>query len=165
MSKAFTRESDDLPESLTPVRRSPLPVGVKNLITAGGLKRLQDELATLERFPQGAADSMEASSPSQTRLRRIGELRAILETAVIAPSPAPHDDRVRFGARVKIRESNGNIVEYRIVGVDEIDLADENISWRSPLASALLNKRAGERVLVRLPAGQQHLEILNFSYD
>ncbi len=151
MSKAFTRETDDLPER--PVLRrqaNSLPPGVKNYFTPDGLDRLHREMEELAAEPE---------SPSVRQ--RIFEIQQILETAATAPSPpAPPWDQVLFGATVTVRDQRGEETSYRIVGVDEADMDRNWISWLSPLAKALLKARVGDRVRFNTPGGRQNLEIL-----
>jgi transcription elongation factor GreB len=52
-----------------------------------------------------------------------------------------------------------------IVGVDEIDLNRNYISWVSPLARALMKAAPGDCVVVRAPAGTETLEILEVRYQ
>ena len=51
-----------------------------------------------------------------------------------------------------------------IVGVDEIDLANGKISWRSPLARALIGKNAGDQVILRAPEKEEIIEIKSVEY-
>jgi transcription elongation factor GreB len=48
--------------------------------------------------------------------------------------------------------------------VDESDPEQGAISWISPLAKALLSRRAGDKVKFRIPAGEDELEILSVHY-
>jgi transcription elongation factor GreB len=82
----------------------------------------------------------------------------------VAPPTAP-EDRVRFGATVMVRERSGEESCYRIVGVDETDVDRGWVSWLSPIAKALLNARLGDRVKMRLPAGEKELEITRVAYE
>jgi len=67
---------------------------------------------------------------------------------------APTDPgRVFFGAWVTIEDEDGSSRLYRIVGADESDLERGYISIDSPVARALLGKRAGDEVTVRVPKG------------
>ncbi len=59
-------------------------------------------------------------------------------------------DKVFFGAWVKLEQADGQEVEYRIVGPDEIDAAEENISMDSPLAKALLKHGVGDEIQIKL---------------
>ena len=65
---------------------------------------------------------------------------------------------VRFGSTVSVVQ-NGSPETYRIVGVDEIDLDRDHISWLSPLARALMGRRAGDKITFRAPAGPQEISI------
>ena len=65
---------------------------------------------------------------------------------------------------VTVREA-GTEARYRIVGVDEVDFDRGWVSWLSPIAKALLNKRIGERVRLRTPGGEKELEILTVAWE
>ena len=52
-----------------------------------------------------------------------------------------------------------------VVGVDEVDLDRRYISWRSPLARALMNSGQGDEVVLRAPGGTEKLEILEVRYQ
>jgi transcription elongation factor GreB len=53
----------------------------------------------------------------------------------------------------------------RIVGLDEIDLDRNHISWKSPLARALLKSGPGDRVVLHAPGGTEPLRILDVRYE
>jgi len=85
--------------------------------------------------------------------RRIRYLQKRLpELKMVSEKPAS-SDRVFFGATVSLKEENESIQVYRIVGADELDLADHYISIDSPLARALLKCEAGQHVTVQVPGG------------
>lgn len=155
MSKAFTREDDDAPES--PAATRPLSAalgGVPNYLTPDGANRLRAELAEL----QPRAEAGDASvAPRAARLRQI------LASAIVVPPP-PDPSKIAFGARVRVRDAQGADETYRLVGVDEIELHDDAMSWRSPLAKALVGARSGAKVRVRLPAGDTELVIVAVTY-
>ncbi len=71
---------------------------------------------------------------------------------------------IRFGARVKLRDSSGER-QYRILGADETNAERGWISIDSPVARAVLGKRAGDIVTAPLPEGDELLEILEVGYD
>ena len=169
MSKAFTREDDASGEPILRPQPSPLPPGVKNYLTADGARRLQDELNRLiqaER-PRAAAltDVDAAKRELQIVDQRIAYLGQSLQSAEIVNPPSALEDVVRFGATVNVRNRAGEQSQYRIVGIDETDLDKNWVSWRSPIARALLNARAGQRVKFRFPAGEDELEIVDVSYE
>jgi len=170
MSKAFTRESDDLPEAPVVSRqRSPLPPGAKNYLTPDGARRLREELDRLVQVerPRHATspDNPEARRQLHVLDQRIYYLQRSLQSAVVVAPPSVPEAGVRFGANVTVRDRSGGELRYRIVGVDETDIDRGWVSWLSPVAKALLNARPGERVRFELPSGQEELEILSFSYE
>ena len=170
MSKAFTRESDDLPEPPVSRRAAPaLPPGVKNYLTPAGAQRLREELERLVQAerPQAAAalDAPDGRQRLQVLDQRIAQLRESLESAEIVPPPAGPVDRVRFGATVTVCDRTGVESRYRLVGVDETDIDRGWVSWRSPIARALLNARPGQRVQFCFPSGEEELEIMGIAYE
>jgi transcription elongation factor GreB len=169
MSKAFTRESDDLPDAPVVARqRSPLPPGAKNYLTPDGERRLRQELEQLVQVERprlvASIDSPEAKHQLQVLGQRIDYLQRSFECAVVVPPANVPGAGVRFGANVTVRDSSGSESRYRIVGVDETDIDKGWVSWLSPIAKALLNARLGERVRFELPSGQEELEILSISF-
>ena len=170
MSKAFTRESDDLPDrTARPPLPSLLPPGVKNYLTPNGARRLQEELNRLVEVerPKAAAapDGSVTRQQIETLDQRIHHLRQCLHAAEIVPPPAAPWDQVRFGATVTVRDGNGIESRYRIVGVGEADAERGWVSWLSPIAKALLNAKLRQRVRFKFPTGEELLEIVNISYE
>jgi transcription elongation factor GreB len=163
VSKAFTRESDDAPEAPRLRPAAPLPPGVKNYITPEGERRLRGELERLLQVERPQA----AGLKSQLHLadQKINQIQQQLQSAEVVLPPAPPWDRVRFGATITVRDRCGVQTRYRIVGVDETDLDRDWVSWRSPVAKALLNARPGQWVRFRVPAGEQELEIIAIAYE
>ena len=158
MSKAFTREDDDAPEPVAPLRASSaLPPGAKNYVTADGAERFRAELARLieQRAAAGKVEDV-----SRTREQRIAELQEILATAEVVGTDATAADQVRFGMTVTVREADGEKTRYRIVGVEEADFERGAVSWLSPIARALMNARPGQRVTFQSPAGERKLEVV-----
>ena len=169
MSKAFTRESDDAPElPIRPRRPSPLPPGARNYLTAGGAQSLREELNRLLHIDQprlAASNDEDAKRQLQALNERIEQLQQSLHSAVVVTPPSMPDDRVRFGATVTVRNQGGDESRYRIVGVYETDIDRDWVSWLSPIAKALLNARLGERVRIKLPGGEEQLEIVGVVYE
>ena len=152
MSKAFTNE-DDSEENFAPPR-APLPPGTQNYITAEGAAKIRAELDRLLEAKRNLnSDSINRSTIDS----RIQHLQNLVQTFVVVERA--ESDLVRFGSEVTVNQ-NGMEERYRIVGVDEIDLAKDHISWLSPLARALMAKRAGDEVEFRAPSGVQRLKIL-----
>jgi transcription elongation factor GreB len=159
VSKAFTRESDENESVVLPVR-APLPAGVKNYVTPAGAQRLSDELDSLLAAISPSGPGRE---PDHLREARIRQLQTIIPTLSIAEPPAERDT-IRFGASVKLKRQ-GEVENYRLVGIDETDIDRNEISWLSPLGKVLVGKRAGDHVSFRSPAGLEELTILSITYD
>jgi transcription elongation factor GreB len=154
----------------------------KNYITPGGYRRLHDELTRLwkvERPPvvntvawaAGNGDRSENGDYiyGKRKLReidrRIRYLSKTLDRAVVVDNAGKTHERVRFGATVTIADESGDEREVTIVGVDELEVGDARVSWRSPLARALLTAKVGDTVTVRAPRGPERLEIIALRYD
>jgi transcription elongation factor GreB len=168
MSKAFLKESDleDEPD-LAP--RPVLPVGAKNYITPEGARALRARLEhLLNRLrPSLVSDSSNPEKKAQLQRldRQIRTVEQSLRSAEIVLPPESADGRIRFGATVTLREPDQSLSTYRIVGVDEMDLERNWISWISPLAGALLGSSKGGRVSFRTPSGPRELEVVDVVYE
>ena len=149
--------------------------------TPEGARRLREELDQLWRVERPAVTRSVAESAAQgdrsenaeytygkRRLREIDRrvrfLRGRLDGLVVV-SEAPADrTRVFFGAWVTVEEDTGEVRRHRIVGPDEFDREPGYISMDSPLGRALLGKRVGDAVDVRLPAGAVSVAITAIDY-
>jgi transcription elongation factor GreB len=181
MSKAFTRETDadDDDEDLGAPK---LPAGSKNYITRAGHDRLRAELLQLldvERpkmveIVHWAASNGDRSENGdylygKKRLReidrRIRFLTRRLDIAlVVDPSLHHGKEQAYFGATVRYASEDGSETTVTILGIDEVDSAQGQISWVSPVAQALLKASVGDEVRLRTPAGWETLELLEVSY-
>lgn len=154
----------------------------KNYITPAGYRRLQDELARLwkvERPAMVATVAWAAGNGDRSENgdyiygkrklreidRRIRYLAKTLDGAVVVDNSGRAGERVHFGATVTVLYETGTEREVTIVGVDELDSSDARVSWRSPLARALLTAKVGDTVTLRAPRGPERLEILAVRYD
>ena len=169
MSKAFTREDDDQPDRLAALPRPVLPPGAKNYLTRDGATRFEAELRNLAEVERPVLAALAPAEPEAAmklaRLdRRIRQLQEILQSAVVVDPPA-EQDQVRFGATIEVRDAAGELDRYRIVGVDEIDLDRGWISFLSPLARALMNKKVGEKVRFGPGTAPRVLEILRVEFE
>jgi transcription elongation factor GreB len=155
---------------------------VKNYITPAGFRRLQEELARLWKVERPAivttvawaagngdrsenGDYIFGKKKLREIDRRIRYLSKSLDRAVVVDNSAKALRQVRFGATVTILDETGDEREVTIVGVDELDAGDARVSWRSPLARALLAARVGDTVTVRAPRGPARLAIVAVRYD
>jgi len=176
MQKGFTRK----PPADVPGTR------VKNYITPSGLQRLKEEhhfLLTRERPAVTRVVSWAASNGDRSenadyqygkrRLRQIdGRIRFLtkrIDAAEVVDPEAPRSGRaatrVFFGATVRYADAAGTEREVSIVGVDEVDLDRNHISWVSPLARALMKSSPGDSVVLRAPGRTEQLQILEVRYQ
>jgi transcription elongation factor GreB len=158
----------------------------KNYITPSGLQRLRDELRFLLARERPAVTQVVAWAASngdrsenadyqynKRRLRQIdGRIRFLtkrIDAAEVVDPEAPRAGRaarqVFFGATVRFANAAGTERIVRIVGLDEIDLDRSHISWKSPLARALMKSGPGDRVVLRAPGGTEPLQILEVRYE
>src|SRR5689334_15648265 len=111
---------------------------IKNYITPGGYRRLQDELAHLWKVDRpdivktltwaaGNGDRSENADYHYAKRklreidRRIRYLSKSLDRAVIVNNAGKTHERVHFGATVTFQYESGEEREVTIVGVDELD--------------------------------------------
>jgi len=150
-------------------------------ITPQGAARLRAELEALWRgerpqVTQQVADAAALGDRSENaeyiygkkRLReidrRIHYLRKRLDEIVIVDRAPDDSARVFFGAWVSLENGEGSVVEYRIVGSDEIDPVAGWISIDSPLARALLRKTVDEDVILQQPGGPSAYTVVEIRY-
>jgi transcription elongation factor GreB len=162
------------------------PANVKNYITPSGLRRLRDELKfllTRERpavtqvvaWAAGNGDRSENADYQygKRRLkqidRRVHFLRKRIDAAEVVDPESPRVGRaathIFFGATVSYATSTGSERVVCIVGVDEVDLDRNHISWISPLARALMKAGAGDTVVLHAPGSTEQLHILDVRYE
>ncbi len=182
MNKAFTKESDyDESAEVIVEPIDPLPPEVPNYVTLEGASRVRQELRRLidEELPllkvqagtgqesDGARDN-EAKTTARRRLREVKARVRLLEAHVgrfeVVDPTHNAGDRVRFGARVTVMGVEGNERTYLICGVDEAEPATGAVSWISPIAKALIGHQVGDEVTLRLPRGEEALEIVDVEY-
>ena len=183
MNKAFTKESDgdDDDDALTPTPSAPRLPGGKNYITPQGYARLRAEWNDLmERERPAMVETVHWAARNGDRSengdylygkkklreidRRIRFLTKRLEIASVDPSVHQGSDQVFFGATITYVDDTGEERTVRILGTDEAESTQGEISWVSPVAQALLKARVGDEVPLFTPAGQRMLEVLEVTY-
>ncbi len=97
--------------------------------------------------------------------RRVRFLRGRLDGMKIVAEAPGDRARVFFGAWVTIEDGSGARRRHRIVGPDEFDREPGYVSMDAPLGRALLGKRVGDEVEVRLPSGMAAVEITAIEYE
>jgi len=150
-----------------------------NLITAAGMKRLEQEFDQLWRVERpkvvrGVADAAAEGDRSENaeyiygkkRLREIDRqlkhLGTRLKLVKVANLPV-NPKQVSFGCWVSYEDEEGNERCYQLVGPDEFDVAEGKISIDSPVGQALLHKKVDDEVLIRKPSGTISATIIAIS--
>ncbi|MEO5692060.1 MAG: transcription elongation factor GreB [Usitatibacter sp.] len=184
MSKAFTREDNDVPEEdFDEEDKNPIPPGSKNYMTPHGWKRMRDEVSWLVKTERPQVTSVVSWAAKlgdrsenadyqygKKRLReidrRIRYITKRLEAAeVVDPSTREQTDQVFFGATVVYANAEGEEKTLRIVGLDEMDASNHYVSWISPIARAFIKCREGDTVTLHTPGGDEQLQILEVRYE
>ena len=153
----------------------------KNYITPEGLEKLKAEYYKLfhEERPKvvetvaWAASNGDRSENAdyiygKKRLREIDRrlrfLTGRLENAEVVDPQILTGRNVLFGATVTLIDEDEKSVIYQIVGEDEWDISKNKISWKSPVAKALLGKKEGDEVLIKKPTGEEYVTIEKVQY-
>jgi transcription elongation factor GreB len=166
MSRGFVKEDDQEEIPMVPPRAH-LPEGVVNYVTPEGMKQLLAEKQELiaER------DSMESISENEKRIAinfintklQLLENR-IAEARIVNANDQPKDE-IRFSAYVTLKKTESEDIQtYQIVGVDEADISKGKISFISPLARILINKRTGEKVILKRAGQDSVFQIMGIAY-
>ncbi len=149
------------------------------VLTANGLKKIEDELEMLktvrrkevaERIKQAIAfgdisensEYDEAKNEQAQVEERILKLEGMLKKARVIDEDDISIDVVSIGSTVTVLDVEfQEEVEYTIVGSAEADPYDLKISNESPVGRSLLGKKVGDVVEVQIPDGATQYKILS----
>ena len=151
-------------------------------MTASGLQRLEEELRHLKSVERPAiiraiaearshGDLSENAEYHAARERqsfiegRLMELEEIVSAAEVIDPSTLSGDQIKFGAHITlVDEETEKEASYQIVGVHEADVKAQRLSISSPLAKALIGKKAGDTISVPAPGGDRTYEVLEVRY-
>ena len=95
---------------------------------------------------------------------RISILKEKIANAVVIDESKLSTDKVQILNKVEIKNTKNNAkMTYTIVPESEANLKEGKISIKTPIAQALLGKKVGDIVEVKVPVGKIPFEILNIS--
>ena len=150
------------------------------LYTPQGFKALKDELDYLKNVKReevkrdlstarSFGDLSENSEYDEARNEqakteaRIKELEELIRNAKVIDEAEVDTSVISIGSTVKIKDANGKIAEYSIVGSNEADPVMFRISDQSPIGRKLIGARAGSKVTIEVPSGKVVFDILEVS--
>ena len=150
-------------------------------LTEAGLQKLKDELDHLRSVERPAISAAiaeardkgdlsenaeyDAAKEAQGMLEmRIAKLEDTVANARVIDESRIDTNTVQILNRVKMKNmTTGKIVEYTLVSENEANLKEGKLAIGTPNAQALLGKKKGEEVDVKVPSGMLRLEILDIS--
>ena len=150
-------------------------------LTEAGLQKLKDELDHLRSVERPAISAAiaeardkgdlsenaeyDAAKEAQGMLEmRIAKLEDTVANARVIDESRIDTNTVQILNRVKMKNmTTGKIVEYTLVSENEANLKEGKLAIGTPIAQALLGKKKGEEVDVKVPSGMLRLEILYIS--
>ena len=156
-------------------RWRPPPPSSSAYITPAGFSALQQELDdtwhrrrdVVKALAEAAAEGDRSENAEyiygkkkmreiDKRLKYLGQL--LKDVDVIEPSQL-RGNKVVVGATVEVEDEAGDKKRWTIVGDGEADAREGTISYKAPVAKALIGKEAGEIVTIVRPKGEMEVEI------
>lgn len=162
--------------------KDPRQAPKSNLITQAGAERLRGILDHLSRVKRpalsakvGEAAALGDRSENADYTYNKKELNRVIariryltkrldELQVVDRLPA-NTDKIFFGAFVSLEDDDGEPLDIRIVGHDEIDPQKRWISIDSPMAKALLGKEIDDEITVQTPSGEDFYVVTTIRYS
>lgn len=151
----------------------------KTVVSAEGMRKLEEQLQYLSTtrraevaeqiaIARGFGDLSEnaeydEAKNEQSRLEaQIIDLENTIRTAIVIDDSNVSTDRVNIGTTVRVYDKGlKEEEEFTIVGARESDAMNNKISNESPLGAALLGKKKGQVVKVKVPAGTIEVKIID----
>ncbi|SQH74715.1 transcription elongation factor [Shewanella benthica] len=151
------------------------------LITRKGWQALDKELKYLwkeyrpqitKKVQEAAAQGDRSENADYTYNKRLlrqidGRVRYLVkrveELKIVDYSPQ-QEGKVFFGAWIELENEAGDVVQYRIVGKDELDTKLGYITIDSPMARALIGKQVDDDIVVQTPSGAKEWYVNKIQY-
>lgn len=132
------------------------------------LPRVREAIAEA-RDKGDLSENFEYHAAKREQARLLGRIRfkqRVLEHARVIDTSRLGGDTIGLLTTVEMTNLTNNAkMSYTIVSPHEANIQERKISIKSPIAQALLNKREGDVVEVRVPAGVQKLRIDGISLE
>jgi transcription elongation factor GreB len=166
MSRGFVKEDDQEDVPIVP-KRAYLPEGVTNFVTPLGMSQLLAEKEILENEKNDPDISENEKRIALNFINAKLQLlnSRIMEARIVNPNEQPQNE-IRFGAFITLRkEASENTQTFQIVGVDEADISKGKVSFISPIARVLINRKTGDKVILTQAGHDTVFEITGISYN
>lgn len=151
---------------MTPAGRERLRAKLKQLKDVDRHENVRDIEAALEHGDLRENAEYHAAKERQGQLdAEIRMLEYQLGRAQVIDPTSINSETIGFGATVKLLDMDTDKEQvYALVGEHEADVDHGRISIKTPIARALLGKREGDDVTIRLPKGEREFEVLSVQY-
>jgi len=167
MSRGFVKEDDQEEVPIVP-QRAYLPGGVTNFVTPFGMNQLLAEKQMLVNEKNNLNNANENEQRIvlnyiNAKLQLLNN--RIVEAKIVNLNEQPQNE-IRFGASITLKiEASKNIQTFQIVGVDEADISKGKVSFLSPIAKVLINKKIGDKVILKQAKKDIVFEIIDITYS
>lgn len=150
-------------------------------VTKEGLKKLQEELERLQtverpRISKAIGEAIEkgdisenaeydAAKDAQGLLEaKIAQLQDLIASSRIIDESQIDTSKVQMMTKVTIKNiKTGASMTYTLVSETEANFKEGKLSIHTPIAQALVGKKVGDKVNVKVPAGEMEFEIMNIT--
>jgi transcription elongation factor GreA len=150
-------------------------------VTKEGLKKLQDELERLQtierpKISKAIGEAIEkgdisenaeydAAKDAQGLLEaKIAQLQDTIASCRVIDESLIDTSKVQMLNKVTIKNTkNGATMTYTLVSETEANFKEGKLSINTPIAQALVGKKVGDKVMVKVPAGEMEFEIMDIS--
>lgn len=148
-------------------------------VTKEGLKKLQEELENLQnverpKISKAIGEAIEkgdisenaeydAAKDAQGLLEaKIAQLKDTIATCRVIDESQIDTSKVQMLNKVTIKNAKtGALMTYTLVSETEANFKEGKLSINTPIAQALVGRKLGEKVLVKVPAGEMEFEIMD----
>ena len=154
----------------------------KEPITSSGLEKLKKELKELKDIRRPKIVQAIAEARGHGDLKENAEYHAAREhqgiveakikdiefklgnSEIIENENNDSKSQIIFGSIVELLNTEDNTkIKYQLVGEDEADLTKNKISFNSPIAKGLLNKKIGDTITISVPKGELNFKVISIN--
>ena len=141
-------------------------------VTKEGLKKLQEELERLQNVERPkiskaigeAIEKGDISENAEYDEAKIAQLKDTIATCRVIDESQIDTSKVQMLNKVTIKNTKtGATMTYTLVSETEANFKEGKLSIHTPIAQALVGKKLGDKVMVKVPAGEMEFEIMDIS--